>query len=468
MIELRNVSFSYDGGKECIRDVNLKIEDNECVVLMGCSGNGKTTLTRLINGLAPAYYTGKLTGEILIDGRSVCNVPQWQRARMTGSVFQDPKSQFFSSELAGEIAFACENIGLPTEEVRARTDGMIREMALEHLVDTPIDRLSSGEKQKTAIASVRTLSPNIYVFDEPSANLDVEAASQLAEWLAGLKALGHTLVIAEHRLHYLADIADRFFYIENGRQVKSYTKAELSALSDTERIKMGIRSLQKLSFPKLSPPAVSSQNHAAVELNHIVYRVKEKEILIGAALCACPGQIVAVTGKNGAGKTTLAKIMCGLLKETEGRVCFFGKPIKARYRWKRTWYSANDTNTQFFTESVEKEVLLLSPQTPDTIEHAREVLKAFSLYEYKDRHPATLSGGEKQLLSLACGLLSNRGILILDEPTSGLDGRNMRHISDALKYAAAQGKTIFVITHDSELARMCCTHVYQLDEQQKI
>lgn len=226
---------------------------------------------------------------------------------------------------------------------------------------------------------------------------------------------------------------------------------------------MGIRSPRNVDCPKLPWPGIHDEKAPSVKLENIAYRVKGKEILADISLSASPGQIITVTGKNGAGKTTLSKLMCGLLKETAGKIYFMGKQIEAGQRWKQAWYSANDTNTQFFTESVAKEVLLLAPETPGKIERAREILKAFSLYEYKDRHPATLSGGEKQRLSLACGLLSNRYILILDEPTSGLDGRNMRLVSQALEYAAAQGKTIFLITHDYELARMCSTHVYHLE-----
>jgi energy-coupling factor transport system ATP-binding protein len=285
---------------------------------------------------------------------------------------------------------------------------------------------------------------------------------QLAQTMVGLKAQGHTLIIAEHRLYYLTDIADRFLYMENGQITKSYTKTELLALPGASRKRMGIRSPQKTECPKLPHTAACGQS-PSVALENLAYRVKGKDILEEVSLSAYPGQILAITGKNGAGKTTLAKLVCGLLKGTRGQIRFAGKQIGVKRRWEKAWYGANDTNVQFFTESVAKEVLLLSPQTHEAIERAREVLKAFSLYEYKDRHPATLSGGEKQRLSLACGLFCGRDILILDEPTSGLDGQNMRLVSKALQYAAAQGKTIFLITHDYELVSMCCTNVYQLN-----
>jgi energy-coupling factor transport system ATP-binding protein len=466
MIELRDVSFSYAGNKEGIRNIDLCLQDNECVVLTGCSGSGKTTLTRLLSGLAPGYYPGTLTGDIRIDGKPVQDLPQWERARRVGSVFQNPKSQFFSSELAGEIAFAAENFGLPGSEVRARTDALIREMGLWSRRNVPIDLFSSGEKQKTALASVCVYAPGIYVFDEPSANLDRDATAQLAMSMAELKARGATLIVAEHRLYHLMEIADRFLHLKDGVLMKSYTKNELLALTDVERTEMGLRSPFDTPCPKLPTPIVMGENMPSVSLENVSCKVKRTPILNSVSFVAFPGQIIAVTGRNGIGKTTLAKIMCGLIRETAGYMQFGGDRVRASKRRRYVWYSANDTNTQFFTESVTQELTLSAREAIDAKDRVSEVLETFSLYECKQRHPVTLSGGEKQRLSLACGILSGRDILILDEPTSGLDARNMLSVSETLKHAAARGKTVLIVTHDHELVRECCTHIYHVGEKE--
>ncbi|MDR0623375.1 MAG: ABC transporter ATP-binding protein [Treponema sp.] len=476
MIELRGVCFSYKTpssesgggavGDSILKDISLRIETGECVILTGRSGNGKTTLTRVINGLAPAYYGGSLTGSVLIDGKPVNALSSWERARILGNVFQDPQSQFFSGELAGEIAFACENLGFPLAEIRRRTDGVIRDMRLDDLRRVPLDRLSSGTMQKASIASVRSVSPEIYVFDEPSANLDEAASFHLAEILRALKNQGHTLVIAEHRLSYLMEIAGRIVYLERGRLTAEYRPAELMGLSAEQRRAMGIRSPERIPMPRLPSPneeAKTGNGKAAIEARDISCRVKAKNILSGISLSAFPGMITAVTGRNGAGKTTLGKILCGLIRERGGRVLIRGKSARPGKRASAVWHSANNTDTQFITHSVSEELLLLSPRNGEGLERAREVLKRLGLYEYRDAHPATLSGGQKQRLSLACGIFSGRDICIFDEPTSGLDGEGLLRASRLFRETAAMGKTILIITHDTELVRECCTHCFNLD-----
>ena len=230
MIVLKDVSFQYEGCEEGVHGIDLTVCDGECVVLTGPSGGGKTTLTRLLNGLAPSYYQGTKKGDLWINDTEIASLPAWKIGQEIGSVFQDPKSQFFSSELAGEVAFACENYGMAKQEIRKRTDEAIVSMGLETLRARPLDVLSSGEKQRVAVASVYALRPHTYVCDEPTANLDSEGATRLAGILRKLKDEGNTLIIAEHRLAWLSGIADRFVYVSEGTIQWEKTPAQMREL----------------------------------------------------------------------------------------------------------------------------------------------------------------------------------------------------------------------------------------------
>ena len=183
MIELTRASFQYENSDRGVQDISLSVKGGECVVLTGLSGCGKTTVTRLVNGLAPSYYPGVFSGSVRIDGKDISALSTWEIGRLVGSVFQDPKSQFFSSELAGEVAFPCENYGLSAREIRARTDAAIEALKLSHLKDRAVDVLSSGEKQRAAIASVYAMKPTAFVCDEPTASLDAAGTRQLAQTL---------------------------------------------------------------------------------------------------------------------------------------------------------------------------------------------------------------------------------------------------------------------------------------------
>ena len=464
MIQMKSVSFQYANSAEGVFEIDLTIADGECVVLTGPSGGGKTTVARIINGLAPSYYTGLLTGNIFLNKEPLTQILQYDLARRIGSVFQDPKSQFFSSELAGEVAFACENYGLPVEEIRKRTDQAITDFSLDELRNQNLDTLSDGEKQRVAIASVYAIRPGIYVCDEPTSNLDKKGAEQLADILRKLKSEGCTLVIAEHRLAWLRGIADRFIYIRDGRIMWERNAVEMEELSDEQRRIAGIREIigsEAVNIPFSASPV---NNSPALCVKELSCRRKDKIIFSNLGFSIYAGQITAITGYNGAGKTSLALVLSGLWKESSGQVIVGGKRLRPAERRKKVWYSSNDTGTQFFTNSVTEELLLNLKHSEECLGKARNLLKKLGLYPYKDAHPASLSGGQKQRLSIACGLLSEREILIFDEPTSGLDGGNMEIIAKVLHDTAKSGKCILIITHDTELMNRCCSCVIKMED----
>lgn len=213
MIEFENVSFSYIGQEHGgLHDINLKISDGECVLFCGRSGCGKTTITRLVNGLIPQFYQGELRGHVLVDGQEISNIPMYQIAAKVGSVFQNPRTQFFNVDTDSEIAFGIENEARPPKALAERVEQTAKDLQIQNLRNRNIFELSGGEKQKIAFASVYAMNPQIYLLDEPSSNLDMTSIQELREHLRLIKKQGKTVLIAEHRLYYLMELADRIVY----------------------------------------------------------------------------------------------------------------------------------------------------------------------------------------------------------------------------------------------------------------
>ena len=244
MIEMQSVSFSYpdsaDGG---LKNINLTIPDEQCVLLCGRSGCGKTTLTRLINGLIPQFFAGELTGKVLLDGENLFDLPMYRIAEKVGSVFQNPRTQFFNVDTDSEIAFGMENEAVPQEQMGQRVVETAKALRIENLLGRNIFALSGGEKQKIAFASVYAMNPQIYLLDEPSSNLDMAAIHDLRAHLRLIKSQGKTIVVAEHRLYYLMDVADRIVYLDNGHIAGDWTPEQFRLLSTEKRQSMGLRAL---------------------------------------------------------------------------------------------------------------------------------------------------------------------------------------------------------------------------------
>ena len=488
VVEIDKVSFKYKGSEECLlRHVSLNIKQGETVLLCGASGSGKTTVIRLINGLIPHYYPGELDGEVRVAGRSIRETELYELAGVVGTVFQNPRSQFFSVDTDGEIVFGPENIGIDPFEIKKRKRDVVAEMNLSGLLGRSLFELSGGEKQKIACASVSALLPEIILLDEPSSNLDWDAIEDLKEAIQRWKNQGKTIVISEHRLWYLKDLIDRVIYMNEGNIEHEWSRQEFSRLDEDRIRELKLRPVSvEESFIKkyrnrkqsISNQMTDSDRTSGIVLKDFYFTYKRRTYLFFKRkltekdaeilslnipeLVLPKASVIGVIGKNGAGKSTFLRCLCGLEKDCTGMIEMEGRVYRGKDRLKLCYMVLQDVNHQLFTDSVKDEVLL-SMKEKDR-ETCDGILDNLGLLSFREKHPMALSGGQKQRVAIASAIAAKAMILLFDEPTSGLDYAHMEKVAELLKMLAASGNTVLVSTHDPELIGLCCDYVLCIEE----
>ena len=459
IIQISNVSFQYENSeKGALHDVSLTVEPGECILLCGESGCGKTTITRLLNGLIPHFYEGTLNGMVEVCGLKIQEEELYTIAEKVGSVFQNPRSQFFCLDTTSEVAFGCENMGLLEDEIKQRIAKVTRELKMENLMGRNIFKLSGGEKQRVACASVSAMQPEIFVLDEPTSNMDLDAIEELKKTLLFWKKQGKTIVIAEHRLYWLKYICDRVIYMEEGHIVSDLPMKTFVTFSE-DRIKaMGLRGLS-LSQPEF--PEKPEKSGKTITFKNYHFNYEKEEVLHMSDVTVPAESIIAVTGHNGAGKSTFLRCLCGLEKKFKGHTVLDDANLSGRQMLKNCYMVMQDVNHQLFCETVEEEIQLgMAEEKADKVS---DLLRELDLAGFRERHPMSLSGGQKQRVAIASAVLAEKSVLIFDEPTSGLDYKHMRQTAGLFQRLKERKKTMFIIIHDPELIVMCCTHVLHIE-----
>ena len=440
MIKFENVNVTMQG-KRILSDINLEIQDGEFVLICGESGCGKTTMTKLINGLIPHFVRDvSVDGTITVCGKNVAEMPMYEIAELVGSVFQNPKTQFFYTNSNAEMAFGLENRGVEPEYIRKRIKNTINELDIEKLEDRDVFSMSGGEKQ-------------------PSANLDIAAMEKLSERMKVIKEKGHTVVVAEHRLAWIQKFADRIIYMKEGRIEQEFTSDEFKALSDLKRKQMGLRSIvpEQIQIPEIT----GNSEDAVLQICNLSCKRKKQMIFQNISLSARAGDIIGITGKNGAGKSTFCNCLCGLLKPKGGEILYQGKKLSEKARTKLFGMVMQEVNHQLFSDSVKNECLLANEEASE--QEIRELLEKFDLEEYAEYHPMILSGGQRQRLAICQAVMGEKKLLIFDEPTSGLDFRHMCQVEKLMKQLSEEKYIIIVVTHDYEFLNRACKRYIRIN-----
>lgn len=483
MISFNHVSYRYPfQDTDAVSDLTFNVSPGSVVLVTGVSGCGKTTLMRLANGLCPHYYEGTLSGNVKIFGKDTQTSSVSEISELVGTLFQDPEDQFFALNVRDEIGFALKTAGIDAKTVEKRIDDVAQRLRISELLKNSISALSEGQKQRVALAEILVTLPRALILDEPSANLDPEATARLAQELNTLKNAGYAILVVDHRLHWLKDVADEVIVMKEGRICR---RGFFEILNDeTLRREYGLRDAEVIDVREILPE--TDRHNCVLEAKGLTFdyehsnhekgiaRFKklfsstvapsDRPVLLENINFTLPIGITALIGDNGSGKTTLARLITGL-NRGEGELFVRGRLMPSNELLKHAGLVLQNADHQLQMRSVREEIracLFAAGQDAENESQIESLLDTFSLLPLADRHPQSLSGGQKQRLVIACALAKDPDILILDEPTSGLDGENMKRVAGVLNKAAANGKAVLLITHDLELLALCAQRAIRM------
>jgi len=490
-IKFDKVSFHYaDGDATALEDINLEIKTGEIVLVTGPAGSGKTTLCSCINGLIPHYHEGSLEGKVSIGEYDTKNVRVGGLASIVGMVFQDPESQLVTNSVADEVAFGPENFGVAREKINKRVKKALEATRLVGYEEREPHTLSGGEQQSCVIAATYSMHPEIYVLDEPLANLDPQGRAKVLELVTDIaKEFGKTMIIVEHALEEIMPYVDRVLVMEKGKIVRDGSVEDVLKGGDIKKVFKRpdiTRLAQAIELPDLplQPEHLISSMEKKYKLSNIKETFRHKrgngkgdavikmenvshcyeagvDALFDVNLSIHQGEFIALLGRNGSGKTTLVSHIIGLLKPTQGRVTVLGQDtmdtpthILARH----VGFCFQNPNHQIVSFTVQDEMKFgLKAHEIDESEYAERIDKALrvvNMEDYADAEVFDLGKGQKQRIALASVLTLEPEMLVIDEPTTGQDPEMTYEIFEIIKKLNQSGTTVLVITHKVDYAAM--------------
>lgn len=488
MIDVASLSFSYvselTGDRvEALKDVDLSADAGSLTLVCGASGCGKSTLMKALTGLVPQMTPGELDGLVRINGRNLADVALTDVGHLCSSVFQNPRTQFFCDTVAEELAFCGENYGRERATLRQQSERAAKLMGISHLLERKLTTLSGGQLQKVALACALASGAPVLLADEPTSNLDPAAISEVRAALKVLKEQGLTIVVVEHRLHFLRGLADQVLLMESGRVTRRWNGAEFFSMGQAQRRSLGLRTLVDPGPPETWVGQVKAgrQEKQAGRQEKQVGRQENREATPSQVRLSCrglsfaygaspvfegldadfpAGQITCIAGANGVGKTTLVRVLCGLAAPSSGTISLDGVPVSRKTRRSACALVMQDTGRQLFSDTLAGELTIGASHASG--QSGEQLLADFDLANLGERHPLSLSGGQKQRLVIAAARATGRPIVILDEPTSGVDARHLDSITATLRRIADEGAAVVVVTHDGEFAAACADRLITL------
>lgn len=498
LLAFRQVSFTYPKAERpAVRDVSFQVENGDFVCICGATGSGKSTLLRLAKReLRP---TGSMTGQILLDGVPLDELPPETAAFSVGYVMQRPDEQIVTDKVWHELAFGLENMGLSQSEMARRIAETAAYFGIEDWYERPVHTLSGGQKQLLNLAAVMAMQPKVLLLDEPTAQLDPIAAADFIATVHRLnRELGLTVLVVEHRLEEIVPLCDRMAVLEEGQLLAwDAPRQVIASLAGRKELLLGMPSAARLyhaigeggdcplslsegrrmvekrlagcsamngaesanGLPDQSMPLPCAGSRPkglepapALQLTNVFFRYERQspDVLCGANLTVGQGEILCLLGGNGSGKSTLLSVAAGLQKAQHGWVEVLGRKIAA-YPGQSLYRECvamlpQDVQTVFLYDTVAEE---LQKGGGDT------VALPFDFAPFMDSHPYDLSGGQQQMLALARVLAQKPRLLLMDEPTKGLDAHARQQLVSVLQGLKAQGISVLVVTHDVTFAAAC-------------